>query len=73
MRTRLGAPKAITATAHKLAILVYRMLKHGEDYVDKGQEYYEQRYRERRIRSLVRQARQMGCELLILEPEEGVS
>jgi transposase len=73
MRTRLGAPKAITATAHKLAILVYRMLKHGEDYVDKGKEYYEQRYRERRIRNLVRQARQMGCELLILEPDEGVS
>jgi transposase len=73
MRTRLGAPKAITATAHKLAILVYRMLKHGEDYVDKGQEYYEHRYRERRIKNLVRQARQMGCELLILEPNEGVS
>jgi transposase len=38
MRTRLGAPKAITATAHKLAILVYRMLKHGEDYIDKGKD-----------------------------------
>jgi transposase len=29
MRRRLGAPKAITATAHKLARLVYSLLKHG--------------------------------------------
>jgi transposase len=34
LKTRLGAPKAITATAHKLARLIYRMLKCGTDYVD---------------------------------------
>ncbi|PYX59596.1 MAG: hypothetical protein DMG73_08335 [Acidobacteria bacterium] len=45
LRTKLGAPKAITAMAHRLARLVYRMLKHGQRYVDKGTEYYEQRYR----------------------------
>jgi len=39
MRARLGAPKAITATAHKLAIQIYRMLKYGGDYIDKGQKY----------------------------------
>ena len=38
-RARLGAPKAITATAHKLARLVYSMLKHGTAYVDAGQDY----------------------------------
>ena len=42
MKARLGAPKAITATAHKLARLVYSMLKHGTEYTDVGQDYYEQ-------------------------------
>jgi transposase len=36
LRTKLGAPKAITAMAHMLARLVYRMLRYGEQYVDKG-------------------------------------
>ena len=36
LRTKLGAPKAITAMAHKLARLVYRMLKYGQEYLDKG-------------------------------------
>jgi transposase len=43
LRTKLGAPKAITAMAHRLARLVYRMLKYGQQYVDKGAEYYEQK------------------------------
>ena len=40
-RAHLGAPKAITATAHKLARLIYSMLRYGQDYVDAGAEYYE--------------------------------
>jgi transposase len=36
LRTKLGAPKAITAMAHRLARLVYRMLKYGQQFVDKG-------------------------------------
>jgi hypothetical protein len=32
----LGVPKAITAVAQKLARLVYRMLKFGEEHVDQG-------------------------------------
>src|SRR5687767_8370645 len=46
LRARLGAPKAITAMAHKLARVVYRMLKWGHEYVDKGLQYYEERHRE---------------------------
>ena len=45
LRTRLGAPKAITAMARKLACLFYRLIKHGQQYVDKGNEYYEAKYR----------------------------
>src|SRR5208282_1244005 len=44
---RMDKPKAITATAHKLARLIYTMLTKGEEYVDKGQDYYEERYRQR--------------------------
>jgi len=67
-RSRLGAPKAITATAHKMARLVYSMLKHGSAYVDLGQNYYEERYRDRTIKSLKRKAQTFGY-LLVKEAE----
>src|SRR5437762_9567679 len=38
---RLGKPKGIVATAHKLAVLVYRMMKFGHEYTDIGQERFE--------------------------------
>lgn len=63
-RSRLGAPKAITATAHKLARLVYTMLKHGTAYVDAGQEYYEKCYRTRVVQNLKRKARELGFMLV---------
>ncbi len=63
-RSRLGAPKAITATAHKLARLVYAMLKHGTAYVDAGQKYYEERYRTRVVQNLKRQAQMLGFSLV---------
>jgi transposase len=56
LRTRLGAPKAITAMAHKLARLVYRMLKYGQGYVDMGTQYYEERYRQQQIDFLKKRA-----------------
>ena len=63
-RARVGAPKAITATAHKLARLVYSMLKHGTAYVDAGQDYYEERYRTRVVHNLKRKAQDLGFELV---------
>ena len=66
-RARLGAPKAITATAHKLARLVYTMLKEGTDYVDAGQEYYEKRYRSRVIQNMKRKAQDLGFELVAIQ------
>ncbi len=64
LKTRLGASKAIVATAHKLARLVYRLLKHGEAYVAQGMEEYEHKYRQRRSQALARQARELGFELV---------
>jgi transposase len=59
-RTRLGAPKAITAMAHKLAVLFYRMLRYGQEYVDRGQQFYQDKYRQQQIALLNRQAAQLG-------------
>lgn len=67
MRARLGAPKAITATAHKLARLIYRMLKEKIEYVDLGVDYYESKYKEREIAKLKRKAARLG--LIIIEKE----
>jgi transposase len=64
LRTKLGAPKAITAMAHRLARLVYRMLKYGQAYVDKGTEYYEHRYREQQIQFLTRKAAKLGLQIV---------
>lgn len=61
---RLGAPKAITATAHKLARIVYRMLKYGEQYVDKGQEHLEKQHEERKLKSLIAGAKDLGYALI---------
>src|ERR1039458_9292074 len=65
LRARLGAPKAITAMAHMLARLVYRMLKYGEQYVDKGMNYYEEKYREHEIQSIQKKAKQLGLEVTL--------
>jgi transposase len=62
LRTKLGAP--ITAMAHRLARLVYRMLKYGQQYVDNGMEYYDQRYRNQQIHSLQKKAAKFGLQLV---------
>ncbi len=65
LRTKLGAPKAITAMAHRLARLVYRMLKYGQQYVDKGTEYYENRYRQQQINLLQKNAAKLGLQITV--------
>ena len=62
-RTKLGAPKAITAMAHRLARLVYRMLKYGQAYVDKGTEFYEERFRQQQIHLLRKRATKLGLQI----------
>jgi len=64
LNARLGAPKAITAMAHKLARLVYRMLKYGQQYVDKGMQHYEQKFREQRIKWIKKQANELNLQLI---------
>ncbi len=64
LKSRLGPPKAITATAHKLARMVYAMLKNGTDYVDQGQDFYEKQYQKRVTKNLARRAKQLGYKLV---------
>lgn len=64
MCSRLGPAKGIVATAHKLALLVYRMLKFGRNYVDIGQEKYEEQYKERTLKHLGRKALKLGFQLV---------
>lgn len=66
LRTRLGPPKAITAMAAKLARLIYRMLKYGQEYVEKGTAQYEERYRQQQIHFLGKKAAQHGFALVSL-------
>ena len=67
LRTKHGAPKAITAMAHRLARLVYRMLKYGQQYVDKGAEYYEHRYRRQQTESLRKKASKLGLQITLAQ------
>jgi transposase len=60
---RMDKPKAVTAAAHKLARLIYAMLTKGQEYADQGQEYYEERYRERVLRGLSQRAAKLGMQV----------
>jgi len=64
MKGRLGAQAAVTATAHKLARIVYLALKHGMTYVRQSQEEYEVQMKEKQIKALRRKARQLGLEVI---------
>jgi transposase len=66
MKARLGTPKAITATAHKLARLVSSLLQHGSAYVQQGLDAYETQYRERQITTMTTQAKALGYPLVPL-------
>src|SRR5262249_35758833 len=71
MRTRLGAPKAITATAHKLARLGYRMVRDGTASVGAGQQACEKKERGRAVTNLQRKAKAFGYQLVHIEYTDG--
>jgi hypothetical protein len=70
LRRRLGAPQASTATAHKLARLVYSRLQHGSASVPQGLDAYESPYRARQVTALARQAPAVGYPLVALATPE---
>ena len=71
--SRRGVPKAITATAYKLARIIFAMLKHGTVYAAQAMADYEAAYQERRVRHLKKQAMELGYELTHRRVEEPVA
>jgi transposase len=59
LQSRLGPPKAITAMAHHLARLFYRMIKYGSEYVDHGAAGYDAKFKEQQLRWLSRKAAEL--------------
>lgn len=70
---RVGKAKAITATARKLAILIYSMLNGDRVYSDPGAAAYDAQQRERTLRTLRRRATQCGVGLVDLSTGEVIS
>ena len=68
-RARLGAPKAVTATAHKLARIIYNLMRYGLAYVKQEEEAYAAQVRERLERQLRRRAKELGFEVVRIEPQ----
>lgn len=66
--SRHSGARAVFVIARQLAILVYRMLRYGTEYVDVGQDAYETRYQQRRILGLHRSAAELGFVLAPLQP-----
>lgn len=71
-RSRLGAPKAVTATAHKLARIVYHLMRYGMAYARKDEAAYAAQVRERLEKSLRRRAKELGFEVRKVEPVTAV-
>jgi ribosomal 50S subunit-associated protein YjgA (DUF615 family) len=64
--SHFGAPKALTATAHKLARLFYRLLKNGSEYMKERLKQYEDRYQTQKLQKLVIHAKSLGFQIIPL-------
>jgi transposase len=64
IQARCGGPKAVVATARKIAERVYRLLKHGEVYVRQAEAAYEEQYRLRTLKAMARKAATLGYKLV---------
>ena len=73
LAARVGKAKAITATARKLAILIYRILKEGLRYRDPGADRYAAQHRAHLIRHLQRRAAVLGCTIVRTDTGELLS
>ncbi len=72
-RAQLGPARAVVATAHKLARLIYTLIKDRRDFVEPGESGYELQYRARALRSLERKAHSLGFAITPVPTEGAVS
>lgn len=68
MKARLGKAKALTATARKLAVIFYNMVKHGTSYKELGEDYYLKQQKQRQLARLKKQATLLGFDLIPQTP-----
>ena len=57
--------------ARKLACLFYRLLRYGQQYVDEGMQFYEEKYRHQQIKPVTRRAQQLG--LQVIQPKASLA
>ena len=62
---------AVFATARKLAVIIFRMLRYGQDYTDLGEAAYEAQFQDRRIAGIKKAATDLGYELVPLPTTDG--
>jgi transposase len=67
MRARLGPAGANTATARKLACLIYHLLKYKEEHIDIDQRVLLEKFRQQRIYRLRKQAKELGLQVVEME------
>ncbi len=67
MRAKHGSPKANLAAAHKMARIIYWMLKKQEPYRDPGQDFYLEKYKDRIVKNMKSQAARLGFKLVKAE------
>ena len=68
-----GASVAIFAIARKLATLIYRMLRYGQDYVDIGEVEYEFQYRQRTLANVAATAASLGYSVVLQDAAQPAS
>jgi len=66
-RSRMGSAKAITATAHKLARILYNMMRYGVAYAQREESAYAEEVRHRVEKSFHRRAKELGYEVKKIE------
>ena len=67
LAARRGAKRAIVAVAHRLLVITYHLLQRRQDYVELGENYFDQLHAARLRRSLVRRLERLGHRVT-LEP-----
>ena len=71
--SRKGASVAIFATARKLAQIIYRLVCHGQAYIDIGAKAYEARFNNRRLKYYTKALKDMGYKVKPLAAEAALA
>jgi len=72
IRSKRGPKIAIKATARKLAVQYYNLLKYGIQFVEKGIQKYEQQQRQKLERFISKKAQELGYQLIDIKTAEVV-